>query len=115
MKAIRFVAQFVLEIAQWIVVAIGWPLQLTGWGFLIAHRFMMRWVYYNGIVLLKRRITGQPMWQEHDMKIGIMPPPEVQAKLEEQSRAMFDAMPRCETCGMAKIPGLGSGPVGIAP
>lgn len=37
-------------------------------------RVLIPWVYYRGVVLTRRRITGGPLWRDSDLMLGITPP-----------------------------------------
>lgn len=50
------------------------PLQRTAQALTWASWKVIHWPYYRGVVRLRRRITGRPLWQESDRMIGIPPP-----------------------------------------
>ena len=56
------------------------PLQRTAQGLTWVSWRVLRWMYYP-VVLLRRRITGRPLWQDSDLMIGIPPPASEAARL----------------------------------
>jgi hypothetical protein len=50
------------------------PLQRTAQALTWVSWKIIKHVYYYGIVLLRRRITGRPMWADVDLMLGIQPP-----------------------------------------
>lgn len=75
------------------------PLKTISFGTMKIANWNAIWLYYHGVVIPKRRLLEQPMWQEHDWQIGVPPPPEI---LEEKQRNVIAAMAkveRCEACG----------------
>jgi hypothetical protein len=68
------------------------PLQRTAQALTWASWKVIHWPYYRGVVRLRRRITGRPLWQESDAMIGIPNPSEaveisdVDVHLEEDTK-----------------------------
>ena len=56
------------------------PMQRIAQGLTWGSWRVLRWMYYP-VVLLRRRITGRPLWQDSDLMIGIKPPESEWARL----------------------------------
>lgn len=51
-----------------------------------ASWWIIKWVYYKGIVLTRRRLTGRPLWSDTDLQIGAQPPPDELERLMREKR-----------------------------
>jgi hypothetical protein len=52
------------------------PVQRTGQALTwFSWRVLIRLVYYQGVVIPRRRLTGRPLWSDTDLMLGIQPPP----------------------------------------
>lgn len=80
MKPIRFVLVLICEILQWLIIIATLPFNFIERVGRITARLMIRWPYY-GVVRTKRRLLGQPLWQEHDYKLGMPLPGQPAIKL----------------------------------
>lgn len=63
----------VLELAQWAIVLVWWPIDALSRGARRLGDALLRGPYWV-VVQAKRRRLGKPLWQEHDWKIGIGSP-----------------------------------------
>jgi hypothetical protein len=70
------------------------PLQRTAQALTWVSWKVIRWPYYRGIVLTRRRLTGRPLWQDSDMLLGIQAPP---SEVERLSKAVADTDLKEET------------------
>ena len=58
------------------------PFQRTGQALTwFSWRVLIRWVYYEGVVIPRRRLTGRPLWSDTDLMLGIQPPASELARL----------------------------------
>jgi hypothetical protein len=83
------IADLLLWVVQGIVMLVLIvPLQRVAQALTWVSWKIIKHVYYQGIVLTRRRITGRPLWSDFDLQLGIHPPP---SEIERLARSVFVA------------------------
>lgn len=52
---------------------------------------IIKYVYYYGVVVPRRKLTGRPVWRDTDLMLGIQPPQSELARIHAQVQEAEDA------------------------